>query len=113
MCPTNRYVSKLNVNCNNNGTNKSCDFALNVPYTCVTCVPANCSVVCTNGSNFDDYGFIPSNPLVDLGLNHGFEMGYLGMHQLLCKSGIPNCINPPIKHSNRSEYFLMGITTRG
>ena len=60
---------------------------------------SNCSFVCTNSSKSDYYGFIPLQPLrrlVDLGLNHGFGMGYLGMHQLLCKSDIPNCINPQL-----------------
>ena len=92
-------VSQLDVNCINNGTNKSSDFALNIPYTCITCATANCSFVCTNGSNSDDYGFIPLHPIrrfVDLGPNHGSDMGYMGMHQLLCKSSILKCINTAV-----------------
>ena len=50
--------------------------------------------------NSNDYGFIPLQPLrrlVDHGYNHSLDMGYLGMHELLCNSGIPNCIGPQLK----------------
>ena len=74
-------------------------ISINCINKCITCV-SNCSFVCTNGSNSNDYGLIPLQPhrrLVDHGYNHSLDMGYLGMHELLCKSGIPNCIGPQLK----------------
>ena len=72
----------------------------NVESICTTCATANCAFACTNGSNSNDYGFIPLQPLrrlVDHGFNHNLNMGYLGMHELLCKSVTQNCISPQIR----------------
>ena len=48
-----------------------------------------------NGTNSDDYGFIPLQPLGRLynrDLNCNSKMGYVDMQKLLCHTGVPNCI---------------------
>ena len=79
-----------------------------------------------NGTNYDDYGFIPLQPLGRLynrDLNCNPKMGYVDMHKLLCHTGEPNCIGAQIPiqsdlniplweqalHNNRDHqliYFL-------
>ena len=75
---------------------KNSDFSSS-KHSC-TCT-SSCIYDMVNDSNSDDYGLIPLQPLgcffnkqTDCNVN----MGYVDMHQLLCHTGVPNCIGEQI-----------------
>ena len=82
------------------------------PRSCY-CTVNGCEYDRVNGSNLCDYGFIPLQPLgrfKSISSSCSLNLDYIGMHQLLCQEGKPNCTHSQLVlcgfRDHQLIYFL-------